>query len=165
MVNNIRTASKNEGEFISVVGDTYRIITSGKQSGGEFAVIDMQVPPGGGPPPHAHASFHESFYVVDGEVEFKSEAGKYIAKKGDLVHIPKGGAVHSFKNISNSMAHLLCTVVPAGLDEFFLEIGTPIKEGEFLPSPHMDEEGIKRVIKIAEKYGQEIYSPDYFDKK
>ena len=46
----------------------------------------MQVPPGGGPPPHAHPSFHESFYVVEGEIEFKTEVDRHIAKKGDLVN-------------------------------------------------------------------------------
>jgi quercetin dioxygenase-like cupin family protein len=164
MVNNIRAISKNEGEHISVVGDTYRIIVSGKQSGGAYAIIDMQVPPGGGPPPHAHPLFHESFYVVDGEIEFKTEAGRHIAQKGDLVNIPKGGAIHGFKNISKSMARLLCTVVPAGLDDFFLEIGTPVKEGEFLPVPHPDEEELKKLRAIAEKYGQVLYPPDYLDK-
>lgn len=56
--------------------------------------------------------------MVDGEVEFKSEEGKSIAGKGDVVTIPKGGAVHGFKNVGNEMAHLLCTVVQAGLDAF-----------------------------------------------
>jgi quercetin dioxygenase-like cupin family protein len=164
MVNNIRAISKNQGEHISVVGDTYRIIISGKQSGGEYAIIDMQVPPGGGPPPHAHASFHESFYLVDGEIEFKTEAGRHIAKKGDLVNIPKGGAIHGFKNISKSIAHLLCTVIPAGLDEFFQEIGTPVQPGEFLPPPHPDEGGLKKLMAITEKYNQVLYPPDYLDR-
>jgi len=164
MVNNIRAISKNEGEHISVVGDTYRIIVSGKQSAGEYAIIDMQVPPGGGPPPHAHPSFHESFYVVEGEIAFKTEVGSHVAKKGDLVNIPKGGAIHGFKNISKSMARLLCTVVPAGLDDFFLAIGTPVKEGEFLPVPHPDEEELMKLRAIAEKYGQVLYPPDYLDR-
>jgi len=30
--------------------------------------------------------------------------------------------VHSFKNVSNQLARLLCTVVPAGLDEFFQDV-------------------------------------------
>jgi len=164
MVNNIRAITENEGNHISVVGDTYRIIVSGKQSEGEYSIIDMLVPPGGGPPPHAHPDFHESFYVVDGEVEFKTEAGKYIVKKGDLINIPKGGAVHGFKNTSKAMAHLLCTVVPAGLDEFFLEIGTPVQPGEFLPAPHPDEEGVKRLMAIAAKYNQMLYPPDFLDR-
>ena len=164
MTTDIKAITEQEGNHISVVGDTYRIIVSGKQSRGEYAIIDMQVPPGGGPPPHAHPTFHESFYVVEGEVEFKTEAGKHIAKKGDLINIPKGGAVHGFKNTSNAMAHLLCTVVPAGLDEFFQEIGTPVQPGEFLPAPHPDEEGIKRLMAIAVKYNQVLYPPDYLDK-
>lgn len=164
MVNNISAITEHEGRHISVVGDTYRIIISGKESRGDYAIIDMLVPPGGGPPPHAHPSFHESFYVIEGEVEFKTEAGRHIAKKGDLINIPKGGAIHGFKNISKNMAHLLCTVVPAGLDDFFQEIGTPVKEGEFLQPPHPDEEGLKKLQAIAEKYGQVLYPPDYLDR-
>lgn len=164
MKSNIKIINESNGKHFSVVGDTYRTIISGKQTNGEYAIIDMLVPPGGGPPPHAHPSFHESFYVVDGELEFKTEDGKTIARKGDLVDIPKGGAIHSFKNISNAMAHLLCTVVPAGLDDFFEEIGTPVEAGEFLPPHHLNEEEIKKVVAIAEKYGQVLYPPDYFEK-
>lgn len=70
---------------ISVVGNTYRIIISGKETMGEYAIIDMIVPPGGGPPPHAHPSFHESFYVVEGEIEkLKAMAEKY----GQIIYPP-----------------------------------------------------------------------------
>lgn len=164
MKNNARLINSTEGKHISVVGDTYRIIIPGKETNGEFAMIDMMVPPGGGPGPHAHASFHESFYVVDGEVEFKTEEGKTIARKGDVVTIPKGGAVHAFKNTSNQMAHLVCTVVPAGLDAFFEEIGTPVQAGEFLPHPNLDADAIKKLVAVANKYGQQVYPPNYLDK-
>lgn len=164
MINNARLINNSQGNHFSIVGDTYRIVISGKQTNGEFAMIDMLVPPGGGPRPHAHASFHESFYVVDGEVEFKTAEGKTIARKGDVITIPKGGAVHSFKNVSDTTAHLLCTVVPAGLDAFFEEIGTPVQAGEFLPHPHLDEDAIKKLVAIAKKYGQEVYPPNYLDK-
>lgn len=164
MESKVRQIDGTQGKHISVVGDTYRIVIPGAQTDGEFAMIDMLVPPGGGPGPHAHASFHESFYVVDGEVEFKTEAGKTIARKGDVITIPRGGAVHGFKNVSNNMAHLLCTVVPAGLDAFFEEIGTPVQPGEFLPHPHLDENAIKKIMAIAKKYGQDVYPPDYLDK-
>ena len=119
MPNNVEKIDSHQGTYLSVVGDTYRIVISGKQTGGAFAMIDMLVPPGHGPGPHAHASFQETFYVVEGEVEFQTEEGKSIAQQGDVVTVPKGGAVHGFKNVGNGMAHLLCTVVPAGLDAFF----------------------------------------------
>ena len=161
MIDNIITVDENQGQHVSVVGDTYRIIISGKQTEGNYAVIDMLVPPGGGPGPHSHASIHESFYVVDGEINFKTEAGNYTAKKGAFVNIPTGGEVHCFKNTSNSVAHLLCTVIPAGLDDFFMEIGNPVEAGEFLPPPVLNEEDIKRLQAIAEKHGQKLYPPNY----
>lgn len=160
-MHNIITVDENEGQSLAVVGDAYRVIISGKQTGGAYAVIDMLVPPGGGPGPHAHAEMQESFYVIEGELEFKTEAGLYIAKKGSFVNIPKGGEVHCFKNKSNTTAHMLCTVIPAGLDEFFAEIGTPVATGTFLPPPALTEDDLVRLKSIAEKYGQKLYPPDY----
>src|SRR5580692_5486878 len=39
---------------IGLVGDTYTITVTGEQTAGRFCVIDMHIPPGGGPPPHRH---------------------------------------------------------------------------------------------------------------
>ena len=150
-----------DGQNVSVVGDTYRILVTGKETGGAFATIDMLIPPGGGPGPHAHPDFHESFYVIDGEIEVKSEMGSYTARKGAFVHIPKGGIVHCFKNKTDQTAHLLCIVVPSGLEEFFMEIGRPVAIGSFLAPPLMDEEAMKKILPIVEKYGQKLFPPDY----
>jgi quercetin dioxygenase-like cupin family protein len=155
------TVGPQDGQSLSIVGDTYRILVSGKETGGAFATIDMLVPPGSGPGPHSHATFSETFFVMDGEVEVKSEEGTYLATKGSYVVIPKGGIVHCFKNKSDKNAHLLCTVVPAGLEEFFNEIGQPVAWGEFLPPPPMNPEAIGKLIEIAEKYGQKVFPPDY----
>ena len=155
------TKGPQDGENLSVVGDTYRILVTGKETGGAFGVIDMLIPPGGGPGPHSHASFQESFYVIDGEIEVKSEAGTYTAKKGSFVNIPKGGIVHCFKNKTDRVAHLLCVVVPSGLEGFFEEIGQPVAIGSFLPPPPMDETVMKKILPIVEKYGQKLFPPDY----
>ncbi|MFA6274374.1 MAG: cupin domain-containing protein [Candidatus Paceibacterota bacterium] len=123
----------------------------------------MLIPPGSGPGPHAHADIQESFFVVDGEIEFKSEAGTYTATQGSYIVIPKGGVVHYFKNKTNKTARLLCTVVPAGLEEFFSEVGQPVATNSFLPRPIMNFESLKRMQTIGEQYGQEIFPPDYLD--
>jgi len=159
------TVNPKGGEILSVVGDNYRILVSGKQTNGAFSTIDMLVPSQSGPGPHSHTSFYESFYIVDGEVEVHSEAGSYTATKGCFVVIPEGGVVHYFKNVSDKLAHLLCTVVPAGLEEFFEEIGQPVAAGEFLPPPPMDPESIKKLQAIAQKHGQTVYPPNFLDKK
>jgi len=157
------TVGAADGENISVVGDTYRILVSGKQTGGAFATIDMLIPPNGGPGPHAHPDIEESFYVIAGEIEVKSEFGTYTATRGSFINIPKGGVIHGFKNKTSEIAHLLCTVVPAGLETFFEEVGKPVALGEFLPPPPMDLESAKKLQEIAEKHGQKVYPPDYLD--
>jgi quercetin dioxygenase-like cupin family protein len=153
-----------DGEGLSIAGNSYRVIISGKQTDGKYALIEMLVPPGGGPGPHAHADIQESFYVVEGEVEVKSEAGNYTAGKGSFVNIPFGGIVHCFHNNTDKTAQLLCTVTPAGLELFFEEIGQPAPFGTFLPPPPMDDELKKKLGAIAEKYGQKLYPPDYLDR-
>ncbi|WP_324671478.1 cupin domain-containing protein [Hymenobacter sp. GOD-10R] len=155
------TLAPTEGHSISVVGDTYRILVSGEETAGAFAIIDMLIPPGGGPGPHAHAAFEESFYVLDGEIEVKSEFGTYVATRGAFVRIPEGGVVHCFRNNTQQMAHLLCTVVPAGLEAFFTEIGQPVATGQFLPPPPLEETFLKKLQAAAKKYGQQVFPPDY----
>jgi quercetin dioxygenase-like cupin family protein len=156
------TVGAGDGPTLSIVGDTYRIVASGKQTGGAYAAIDMLIPQHGGPGPHAHAHFQESFYVMEGEVEFTSEAGSYTAKQGSFIEIPLGGVVHCFTNKQEKVAHLLCFVVPAGLDEFFVEIGQPVEPGTFLPPPKLDPEKLKKLQAIAERYGQQVFPPNYF---
>jgi hypothetical protein len=47
-----RPADKAE-LHIGLAGDTYTILLTGEHTGGRFSLIDMYVPPGGGPPPIA----------------------------------------------------------------------------------------------------------------
>jgi hypothetical protein len=55
-------------EHLGVVDDTYAILLSGCDTAGRYTLIDMQVPPAGGPPPHRH-DFEEMFSILHAEVE------------------------------------------------------------------------------------------------
>ncbi len=154
----ILAVNSEEGKSLNIAGGDYRIVISGEQTNGEFAVIEMTIPVGAGPPPHEHEHIDESFYVLEGEVSFHSENGSYLAKKGAFVNIPKGGMIHCFKNQSSQPAKLLCTVIPAGLDECFVETSNFIAG-----HPDISEEERKTgIMNIAEKYGNNIYPPNYF---
>jgi len=141
------------------------VVITGEQTHGAYALIDMLIPPNGGPGPHSHAGFQEAFFVLEGEVEIRTENETFTAHTGSFVNIPVGGLVHCFKNKSGNTARLLCTVVPSGLEAFFREIGTPVEAGTFLPAPPMTPAGMERLISIAEKYGQKIFPPDYLDNR
>lgn len=154
-----------QGEALGVAGGNYRILLSGAETDGKYAVVEMTVPPGGGPPPHEHPLTSETFYILEGEFRFSTIEGDRFAGEGELVSIPLNGPVHHFRNVSRKMAKLLCTVVPAGLEDVFRVIGTPVAPGEFLPIPELTKERLELLEAVDRKFRQTTYSQDYFEKK
>src|ERR1700743_1177627 len=79
---------------IGLVGDTYTILVRGQDTAGKYTLIDMHVPPGGGPPPHRH-DFEEMFTVLDGEVRVTFRGQTITARAGETINVP-ANAPHSF---------------------------------------------------------------------
>src|ERR1022692_3176642 len=71
---------------LGVVGDTYTILLSGDDTDGRYCLIDMHIPPGGGPPPHRH-DFEESFTILEGEIEATFRGAKSTIRAGEVVNI------------------------------------------------------------------------------
>lgn len=162
-VDSITAVNGKDGPVVSVLGDTYRIVVGGEQTNGAYSLIDMLIPPKGGPGPHSHATFQEAFYILDGEIKVITKEKTYIGSKGSYVNIPFNGPVHKFTNETDKTVHMLCLTTPAGMEKMFQEIGKPVEADTLLPIPQMTPEVIKRLQIIAEKYGQKLYPPDYFD--
>ena len=76
-------------------GDRYTFLVTGAETGGAYFAMEAVVPPGGGPPPHIHRQEDETFYVVEGDVEFLLGDRIVIATEGDFVNVPRG-ALHRF---------------------------------------------------------------------
>jgi quercetin dioxygenase-like cupin family protein len=72
---------------LGVVGDTYTILVSGADTAGRYTLIDMHVPPGGGPPPHRH-DFEEMFTILDGEIELTFRGVSAVATAGETINVP-----------------------------------------------------------------------------
>jgi quercetin dioxygenase-like cupin family protein len=142
---------------ISVAGGTYTILVTGEQTGGRYSLIDMLVPPGGGPPPHRH-DFEEMFTILDGEIELNFRGEAQRANAGSTVNIP-ANAPHSFKNTSNQLARLLCMCTPAGQEEFFMAVGDPVGSRTASP-PHLSKEEqaerMQRAKSLSAKYRTEL---------
>ena len=81
---------------LGLVGDTYTILLTGDDTAGRYTLIDMHIPPGGGPPPHRH-DFEEMFTVLDGEVELTFRGEHLVARVGETVNVP-ANAPHAFTN-------------------------------------------------------------------
>jgi quercetin dioxygenase-like cupin family protein len=142
---------------IGLVGDTYTITVRGEDTAGRFCVIDMHVPPGGGPPPHRH-DFEETFIVLEGEMQATFRGKKSIVAAGETIHIP-ANARHQFHNISSAATRLLCICSPAGQEKFFQEVGVSVAT-RTTPPPKLDEkqqaEFMKKALALAPKYRTEM---------
>ena len=142
---------------IGLVGDTYTITVTGAETAGRFCVIDMHIPPEGGPPPHRH-DFEETFILLEGEMEATFRGQKSIVKAGDTINIP-ANAPHSFHNMSSNATRLLCICSPAGQEEFFVAVGTPVAT-RTTPPPKLDKteqaELMKKTMELAPKYRTEL---------
>jgi quercetin dioxygenase-like cupin family protein len=142
---------------LGVVGDTYTILVSGADTAGRYTLIDMYVPPGGGPPPHRH-DFEEMFTILDGEIELTFRGTSAVARAGETINVP-ANAPHVFRNVSERPARLLCLCSPAGQEEFFKEVGVPVAHRTEPPPPLDDAatgEFIAKAMALAPKYRTEL---------
>ena len=133
----IAAADNRSLPHIGLVGDTYTVLLSGKDTAGRFCLIDMHVPPGGGPPPHRH-DFEETFILLEGELEATFRGAKSMVKAGQTVHVP-ANAPHQFHNVSNEAVRMLCICAPAGQEKFFEQVGVRVATRTTAPPP-LDEE-------------------------
>ncbi|WP_029246692.1 cupin domain-containing protein [Schlesneria paludicola] len=148
-----------EGRMIAVVGDVYRFLVTGAETEGRYAMWEATVPPGGGPPPHEHTREEESFYILEGEVTFQLGDRRIVARAGEFANMPVGVA-HSFKNESQQTARMVISVAPAGLEQMFFEVGTPVAPGTTTAAPPTKAE-IEKLLAAAPRYGITIHVPGH----
>ncbi len=145
---------------IGLVGDTYTVLLAGEDTDGRYCLIDMHIPPDGGPPSHRH-DFEETFIIKSGEIEATFRGKKSIIKAGETLHIP-ANAPHSFTNASAEPTRLLCLCSPAGQEDFFAQVGVCVTD-RTTPPPKLDEaaqaESMKKAKSLAPKYRTELLDP------
>lgn len=144
-------------KYLSLAGDTYAMLITGDQTAGRYCLIDMYVPPGGGPPPHRH-NFEEMFTILEGEVDFTFRGKTLAVSAGSTVNIP-ANAPHFFRNNSGQPIRMLCMCSPAGQDEYFMRVGDLVDTRTALPPQLTDEEIVERreqAIRLAPEYQTEM---------
>jgi quercetin dioxygenase-like cupin family protein len=145
---------------LSVVGDTYTILLSGDDTGGRFTLIDMYVPPGGGPPPHRH-DFEETFIVTEGQLDVTFRGTARSASAGTTINVP-ASAPHQFRNSSGQPARLLCLCSPPGQEEFFAAVWDRVP-GRTSPPPGLDAPAraarMAKAQELASRYRTDLLLP------
>ena len=156
----VASADGADARPVAVAGGAYTVLVTGKQTAGRYSLIDMLVPPGGGPPLHRH-DFEEAFVVLAGEIELTFRGETTSAGPGSVVNVP-ANAPHKFRNTSDRPAHLLCLCTPPGQEDFFLAVGDPLASRDAPPPALSDAEKAERRSRaqaLAAQYRTELLGP------
>ena len=87
----------------------------------ELALLETTFDPGSGVDPHFHKGHSDSFYVLEGELEFHVGDETYTATPGSYVLAPPN-VVHRFRNTGDVPARVLNLHTPGGFVRYRREL-------------------------------------------
>ena len=87
----------------------------------ELSAMEFEIQPGGGVQPHFHKGHSDSFYVLEGEVEFQVGYKVVSGTSGTYMLAPPN-VVHSFRNVSATPARVFNLHTPGGFAEYRREL-------------------------------------------
>jgi uncharacterized cupin superfamily protein len=140
------------GDVRAGMGVTMAFKTVGAQSAGQWLVLEYTAPPQfSGPPPHWHKIMTEIFYVLEGTLTLRAGDETIQAGPGGYAYVPPG-TVHAFSNQTEAPAKYLLIASPAGLEDYFAELGELVKNEPAWPPKDMS-----KVVALMAKY--DTYAP------
>jgi mannose-6-phosphate isomerase-like protein (cupin superfamily) len=166
----INVTGAGDGEHWLVGGDVTTIKASSRDTSGDLLVLDVTVPPGGGPPVLHRHGYSEVFLFQEGEFEVSMADGDHALSTvrvaaGDTVAIPSM-AWHNFKNVGPIPGRFIAVHSPAVMEDFVREIGRRIEDPHNPPEPEgppSDEEQ-RKMMEVIHKY-MEILPPEKMPKE
>ena len=87
----------------------------------ELALLEITFDPGSGVDPHFHKGHSDSFYILEGELEFHVGDEVFTATPGSYVLAPPN-AVHWFRNQTDAPVRLLNLHTPGGFVQYRKEL-------------------------------------------
>lgn len=143
----------SSAESFWVVGD--KVSLRGQLAGTDLHVIDVEVPPGSGTPPHAH-SYAEIFRVLQGTLRIWSLVNgtpqEVDAAPGDVITIP-AQAPHAYRNAGTEPA-IFTAIVDGQAIRFFRAMASsePVVGP---PTPDV----IKRIMAVTAEHSVTMLVP------
>jgi mannose-6-phosphate isomerase-like protein (cupin superfamily) len=134
-----RPASQPPG-YCTAKGTAGHYLGSPEDTGGRFSLYRWDMSSAsGGPGPHFHRTYDETFYILAGTIRLYDGTRWLDATPGDMLHVPAGG-IHGFTNASRAPASMLMLLTP-GADRaaYFSELAAIADSGRELSDAEWDE--------------------------
>jgi mannose-6-phosphate isomerase-like protein (cupin superfamily) len=122
---------------------------------GRFCQLEFTDPLGLAPPMHIHHREDETFYVLEGQVTVLIGDAQVDAAAGEFVFMPRE-VPHSYL-VRSERSRALVTYAPAGLEQFFIDIGVPVDDPDQPPAPVVTDHDV--FARELRRYGVEIVGP------
>jgi quercetin 2,3-dioxygenase len=132
--------ANGQGEHAKVFTDTFTVLLSGDETGGEFGMFTATCPVGDIIPTHAHDDTHETFYIVEGKVRVFVEMPdgtktSRLLNEGDFGFVP-AGAAHAYR--VEARARIVGSA-NGGFERFFQQMGTPTDTLDMSSPPYIPD--------------------------
>ena len=124
-----KAVTANERKSLEVFLVHTNIIMRREDTGGAYCLYEIIAQPGEGTRKHIHSREDEALYIIEGQFQVRCGEHDYTLGAGDTISLPKG-VPHLFINSGHTTGRLLGIATPAGLEEFFEEIGDLFKRAE-----------------------------------
>lgn len=155
MDSKILALAQNEGPAFWFLNQLAVIKVASNQTDNAYCLVEMVSPVGTGSPIHVHRNEDETFYVLDGRLEFISGAERIHCGLGSSIFLPRN-IPHGFRVVGGSPAKYLVLATPGGFDRFIMEAGQPATSMTLpVPAP-LD---LDKLVALAAKFRIEILGP------
>ena len=145
---------------VHYIAHTFSFLLTSKDTAGAFSLTHCYFRKGFTAPPHYHKLEDESFFILEGEIDFHIGDTKVKVCPGEFIMLPKH-VPHHFDLITET-AKALLLITPAGFEVFFKEFGQPAKTLDLPPIPttnprkEMFEAMHDRMIELGNVFMPEI---------
>ncbi len=146
---------EDEGDAIWFFNGLFVVKAAAAETKNAFTLIEVQLPPGGGAPPHIHHDEEEGFYILEGELTVNCGEQSWTATPGMFAFLPRG-IPHSFQVSDSGPAKMLQLSSPSQFERFAAEMGEPAT-AMTLPEP--TEVDVPKLLSVTPKYGIEMLPP------
>jgi quercetin dioxygenase-like cupin family protein len=117
------------GEVLRVLDEVATFKVTARDGDGALSVMELDCPPQGGVPPHAHDGADHVLYVLDGTFAVTLDGRRELLAPGAVAVIPRGHA-HGYVNVGEGRGRLLVVASPPASEErVFLELAAMLAAG------------------------------------
>ncbi len=144
------------GEPLLFMGEGFRVHATSRTSGGGFLIAEITSRPGGGPlHMHAHEAA-EQYLCLAGEITVITDEGTHVLGPLGTVTIAPW-LPHTYRNLGDAPARLLCTLSPPhDMEAFLLEVCEPVADPAG-PLPEVTRAQSDHAMLVAARHGMRIF--------